>query len=110
MQDDKRKHSRFPIHQAIEISLGREDFFNARGINVSEGGMLFETDFELALQARIYLFFQITVGTEVRDVEAEGIVRHLHKTGSLYQVGVEFYDLLPENRELLAAYGTGRVQ
>lgn len=110
MQEEKRKHARFPIHQAIEISLGREDFFNARGINVSEGGMLFETDFELALQARIYLFFQVTLDGEARDVEAEGIVRHLHKSGALYQVGVEFYDLLPESREILVAYGKGECQ
>ena len=104
MGSEKRKHMRFPIHQAIEISFGQEDFFNARGVNVSAGGMLIETETELDPQSRIYLFFPVDLEEATYDVEAEGIVRHISKSGKLYQIGVEFFELTPEQKEMLAAY------
>lgn len=104
MSIDKRKHMRFPIHQAIEISFGQEEFFNARGINLSAGGMLIETETELDPQSRIYLFFPVALEEKNYDVEVEGVVRHVVKKGDLFHIGIEFYEMRPDNKELLEAY------
>jgi len=103
MAAERRKHMRFSIHQAIEISFGQELFFYARGVNMSAGGMLIETETELQPQSRIYLLFSVQLEGVTYDVEAEAVVRHIEKSEKLYQVGVEFCELQPDQQEMLVA-------
>ena len=99
---EKRKHQRFIIEQAIEFDLKREHFFRAKGINVSEGGLLCETEYEATPLSKVEISF--TLPRPNITIQTEGVIRHVKKKGKLFTVGISFVDFPEEYKNDLLKF------
>ena len=104
MASERRKSRRFDINQMIKLSLGKETFVGALGVNISDLGLLCRTDSEVELHGRVFVV--VTLKGKGGDIEisCEGIVMHCTTTTkpkSAYEVGVQFTSMKDEDRQNL---------
>ena len=92
MRTERRKKPRFLIRQMIELSMGRENFIPAEGVNISEEGMLCRTGESLDLYSRVSLQMSL-LGKKEFSFACEGVVVRCKKNRSAYDTAVEFADL-----------------
>ena len=103
MHVEKRKHQRFEIPQIFKIEFMREDPFSAAGINISEGGLLCETEYNLEPLSRVFMTF-ILPDKKNEILRNEGSVLRVEKKGRMYQFAVAFGDMTDDDREELRRY------
>lgn len=103
MPGERRKHMRFDIPQIFKIEFMREVQFAARGINISEGGLLCETEYMLEPLSRVFMTFTLP-GVEDAVLRNEGSVLRVVKKGQMYQFAVAFGDMTEDDREFLRKY------
>lgn len=103
MHQEKRKHQRFEIPQIFKIEFMREDPFSATGINISEGGLLCETEYNLEPLSRVFMTF-ILPDKSHELLRNEGSVLRVAKKGHMYQFAVAFGDMTDDDREQLRRY------
>jgi hypothetical protein len=101
---EKRKYRRISINQIIELSIGKERILQARGVNVSEGGILFQAASELELYSRLFVMFTIPEGDRSESLTVEGFVVRSDKSGAMYDTAMEFADINEKNNILLKSY------
>jgi len=101
LMNEKRKYPRITLNQMIEHSMGKETMVQAQGVNISEGGILFQTASELELYSRLFVSFSIMENDTSTDLSCEGIVVRSDKSGDLYDTGMEFADLNEKNNIIL---------
>jgi c-di-GMP-binding flagellar brake protein YcgR len=104
MSDERRRHERFAIRQMLEISFAREVFFQAEGLNISEGGMMCRTDYPVEPLTKVYLIVSIPGKTGEHLLKTEGTVIHTRKEAGEYVFGVTFNDLGEQDIQALQAY------
>ncbi|MBI4051789.1 MAG: PilZ domain-containing protein [Elusimicrobia bacterium] len=85
---EKRKHPRFPVGLTLELHAPGQLVSRGRGkiVDLSVGGMSFETNAELEESTSLYL--RINVPLEIR-----GDVRHIRQTGHIHRYGVRFHKM-----------------
>jgi len=103
-KQDKRKDERFSISQIFEIEFMKEKVFSARGLNISKGGLLCETEYPIEPMARVFLVFHLPRSRSRRALRTEGTVIHVRKKGEMYEFGVTFGDITDEDREAIFTY------
>lgn len=101
---DKRKHERFAISQILELEFMKEKEFSARGLNVSDGGLLCETEYPIEPMARVYLVFQLPRARSRNVLRTEGTVAHVCKKGKMYEFGISYGDISDEDKKAILAY------
>lgn len=101
---DKRKHERFAINQILELEFMREKEFSARGTNISEGGLLCETEYPIEPMARVFIVFQLPRAKSGRVLRTEGTVVHVRKKGKINEFGVSYGDISDDDRKNIQAY------
>jgi Tfp pilus assembly protein PilZ len=97
-----QRSTRFPITQLVDVSNNKEDFYHAQGINISETGLLCETDEALDIHSEIYIM--LTIDGEEEALELQGSVSRVEKKGKKFQVGIKFNELIEEDLELLEKF------
>jgi len=103
MQTERRKHNRFDIPQIFKIEFMREDPFEASGLNISEGGLLCETDYPIEPLSRVFMTFILPdKGHEI--LRNEGSVLRVTKKNHKYHFAVGFGDMTDEDRAQLRKY------
>ena len=78
---------RHPTDIPLEVSIsGVEELGSSRLRNISEGGLCFRSDTNLALGTRVHVLIPV----QDPPFEADGVVVWSHFQRGYYQVGVEF--------------------
>jgi c-di-GMP-binding flagellar brake protein YcgR len=104
-EQDKRLSPRFAISQAIEMSYGHENFFWARGLDLSLGGMRFETSANLDSLAQIYMNLVVKMKVGDFPVIVEGVVVRQRKLeDGKWEIGMKFSSFEPGSQDNLEAY------
>ena len=88
-QKEKRKHPRFPVGISMSLFTNGRNVGRCKGqiLDLSTGGMAFETDTEL--EEGSSLFLKINIPLEIR-----GEVRHIKAgLGGLQRYGVRFHKI-----------------
>jgi hypothetical protein len=104
MPNNKRKHDRFPISQIFEIQVMKESVFEARGLNISEGGLMCETEYPIEPTARVFIVFKLPHAKPERVVRTEGTVLRVEKKGKMYVFGISYGDISDEDRKAIRVY------
>jgi len=94
--EDRRRAPRYPIDFPLTIEVHGE-VRQARGVNISQGGLMVSTASALEMGAQVTLRFDLANAGEMR---LQGVVRHARDEGT----GVEFIELSDEDRQTLHAY------
>ena len=108
MTDQKERAPRFEIQQMVQVNLGREEFIAAEGVNISESGMLCETDEPVDPGTRVFLMIGVPDAPPEKVVTiAEAMVVRSEEIEGGYLQGVKFdylhQDQLERLREFLAS-------
>ncbi|MBI4057536.1 MAG: PilZ domain-containing protein [Elusimicrobia bacterium] len=87
-KSEKRKHPRFPVGLALELHAPGHLISRGKGkiVDLSVGGMSFETNAELEEGTSLYL--KVNIPLEIR-----GDVRHIRQRGTLHSYGVRFHKM-----------------
>lgn len=101
MSADQRRHPRFTINQAMTIEFAKEQNVDCTGVNLSESGLLMETDSHLQVYDRLFIMFTIP---EETVITIEAIVMRVDKKGKKFLVAVEIAEIKPEDKKLLKKY------
>ncbi len=105
---EKRQDPRFRISQLIKMSGGREEYFNAAGVNLSKGGLMCETDESLQMYNPVFLMFDVPDETEeagYEQIKAEGVVMHSSESGiGKCRIGIRFTGLSEADEERIEKY------
>jgi c-di-GMP-binding flagellar brake protein YcgR len=99
--EERRRSPRYKIEQAIQISLGRENFMSAEALDISKQGISCLTNEQIEPYTRIFLVLSIKEGNQTREITCEGMVLYTEKKGHLYKLGLEFTEMKDEDRDAL---------
>ena len=97
MKQERRKHERFAISQAIEAKFPKETIFEAVGLDLSEDGMRIETDRHLDPYAKIFILVQTGEG-EHDKFYFDGVVAWTEKEGHKSIYGLQITDIDYDSR------------
>ena len=99
-----RRHSvRLPLFTEVTCKCGDRPF-PLRSLNISEGGMLLQPSTDLEVGQEVSLEFKIAEARAALNVRA----RIVRKVGT-EQVGVQFTDLVPEEKNAIQLYVMGHL-
>lgn len=104
MKQERRKHERFIINQMVDLSGTEENFISARGLNISEGGILCLTDDSVDTLSRIFVMMTLVEGDAPKTLSCEGVVVRCEKKGKQYETAMEFSELTDESRAVIKHY------
>ena len=103
-----RKNTRVPVN--IRINYTRMGFSrSAIAVNLSESGIFIKTSEALQAGDCIELNFFLPQNHDNIHVDAEvrSIAKYPHEKKSKYGIGLEFKDILPEEKTLIASFVQG---
>jgi hypothetical protein len=109
MREEKRRAPRFRIDQMLEISIGREHVVRCRGVDLSEVGVLCQTDVELEVGNRVFVMLSLGSDTGDATVSCEGVVVRTGSTDAGFEAGIGFTDLDEASRRKLTAFLSRRA-
>lgn len=101
---EKRSHQRVVLQQCVRVSLGREIFIGADGLNLSPGGILCSTKAPVYDHEKIFFMIDLPFPEGIKTVRVEGMIIHVRNEGDNNLFGVTFTDFFPGDQEILAAY------
>ena len=104
MGSERRRSRRFDINQMIKLSLGKETFVGAMGVNISDLGLLCRTDAEVELHGSVFLIVTLKGKSESIEITCEGIIMHCAKKKSVYEVGIQFTAMKEEDRDKMHVF------
>ena len=102
--DERRRCPRFRIDQVIKISYGEETFIQGSGINISECGVLLETNEPVEPCTNIFLMINLPIGEEGEEFTCEGVVTRTERSGNKFNVAIEITNIEDSIREKLRKY------
>ena len=106
MSEDKREHQRFKIEQMIELSYGKETYLQATGVDISEGGLLCQSNKHIDPYTELFIMIGLQRGNQDHNIKCEGTVIRsvLDKEKDRYEVGVSFTGMESGDKELLKSF------
>ena len=105
MGKERRKSPRFDVNQMVKLSHhGKESFVGAMGLNISDTGILCETNQSLELYSRVFLMLSLVFKHESLEITCEGIVMRSVKDKKVYDVGIEFTAMREEDAAKLQTF------
>lgn len=89
MEKDKRKRERSSLDQMIELSTSDGKKIRAKGVNISESGMLCLADEDI--HAGTFVMFKIAIqsGGSSMKVDLEGMVMKSTRDGDKYNIVID---------------------
>ena len=103
---ENRRYRRLKSQVIIQyIELGSESIKSSQIVDISEGGLLFNSDSNIPLGHQIRM--KMTVPTSFpHPIKLEGTACHSNEVmkGSLYQIGIQFSKEFPEPLEAIKKY------
>ena len=104
MDGERRKSPRLSLNQCIQISFGKETYIDAEAVNISENGILCSSSETVESLDRIFLMIDLPFGDQTKTIQCEGIPLHTkHEAGKTF-FGVQFTDINPFSKAILAQY------
>jgi hypothetical protein len=91
-KEERRRHPRFTISQAIEVQFPKETSFDAEGIDVSTSGIKITAERDLDLDAKIFILVQTGEG-ENDKFYFDGIVAWKKPAGKKHSYGIQITDI-----------------
>lgn len=95
---DQRQYKRLKLHLDIKyrvlhsIAFGHQELSDGKGkahaINLSEGGLLFETKSKLPVESLLEV--ELSIPNEELPVYLKGEVVHIEELSGLYDIGLRF--------------------
>ncbi len=107
MGKDRRQHERFTIRQMIDITFPRENYLQAEGLNLSEGGMMCRTTYPVEPLTRVFLMLSLPTGAaggEEYLLKTEANVVYVRQEADEYVFGVAFAGLSRQDSEALRGF------
>ena len=104
MKEEKRKHPRFHLDQLIQVGPFRETYVHARGINISENGMLYSTYEPCELYQQVFAMISFDYGDKKETIKCDGAVIRMEEHDGKYKVAVNFESMDDDNRAALKRY------
>ena len=101
---DQRQSKRYVINQVVEFSMMHEHFIEGRGLNLSESGLLIETDQMLDVHSRIFVMLTLPLDDGEKTVKCDTTIVHSEKAANRYRSGLQFMDMDASDREALKAF------
>lgn len=98
---EKRNFPRFRLTQLIEMNYARETFLAGTALNLSEGGLLVQTEKNLEPYTKMFVMLSFGEGQTNPPLSCEALVLRCDKAGDGWQAGLEFQDLTTEQRAIL---------
>ena len=92
MTQERRKHTRFNIAQAIEIEFPKETSFEATGLDLSANGIKISTAATLGLNAKIFILVQTGEG-ETDKFYFDGIIAWAKPGAKHHIYGIRITDI-----------------
>ncbi|MBI9103417.1 MAG: PilZ domain-containing protein [Spirochaetales bacterium] len=102
--ENRRKNSRFRLHQIIEMSCFSENFIHVSSVDMSINGMQFVTSEPIEHEAKVFLMFEIPDGQESYMIKCEGVHMWQKSLGDSYQSGVLFTTLTETDKIKINSY------
>jgi len=92
MENEKRRHSRLPLNQVLELSTSDGLIVKAEGVDISESGLLCRTDVEIPRGT--YVIFQLSIpgGKSSMSVSCESTVLKCEEKNGKFNVVIDFTD------------------
>ena len=103
MQNERRKHERFTISQAIEAKFPKETLFDAVGLDLSEDGIRIEAARHLDPYAKIFILVQTGEG-EHDKFYFDGVVAWVEKAGHKNIYGIQITDIDYDSKKHLKEF------
>jgi len=108
MRTERRKTPRFHLDQLIQVGPFKESYVQARGLNISENGLLCETDEPCDVYQQVYAQISFDIGEKHRIIQCEGVVLRNEKHNRKWKVAINFEDMTDENRSVVRSYSRNR--
>ena len=108
MRQAERITTPFEIDQFVkygsDYSNGddEEEFIEAKGVNLSSGGLACESAASLEPLTRVFIMFRLPGNG--RQISGEAYVTHSEREGGLCRFGLRFQDLGADDRAAIDAY------
>ncbi len=110
MTDERRKFPRYSISQMIAINFNNlNNITYAKGINISQSGLLCDINYHLSIKTNIYLVLSIPTGNDEKKIEIQARVVRAEKTESnnIFRTALEFTFIEENNKNFLNKYIAG---
>jgi len=104
MEQERRQYTRFIIDQFVKLSMGREIFIEAEGLNLSRGGLLGRTSAPIENLEKVFVMLNLPFGDGLECVRTEGIVVYTQAEGPDTQFGLRFTDMWDSDQDILDRY------
>lgn len=92
LENDKRRHERMDTNQALELSTSDGVVVAAKGVNISESGLLCRTDKSISPGAFVMFKLSISSGESSMAIPCEGLVLKCEEKNGKYDVVIDFTD------------------
>jgi len=92
MENDKRRRERTPMNQIIELSTSDGNTVKVEGINISESGMLCQSESEIPQGTFVLFHMSLPGGKPDMLLKCEGIVLKCTKASGKFNVVIDFTD------------------
>ncbi len=112
--EDSRATKRVPFSATIEQLLEHgsdypkldsdDKFFGGKAINLSSGGIAFESSSIIDPLSPVYIIFSCPDPGGSHQIRGDGYVAHATHDGERYVLGIRFVDLSPEDQSAIDAY------
>jgi len=104
MQEERRKHPRYQIHQLIELSFGKEIYIGAHSIDISEGGLYCQVSKPMEPYSRVFLMIGIPQKEAELQITCEGMVLRTEAKEDKHFVAIEFTSMGNAYKKQLKEY------
>lgn len=88
----------------VDIAFPRETFFHADGVNLSEGGMLCRTNYDIEPLSQIFCMVNVESDEGPLMLKTRGTVIHTRREGDEVFFGVSFDELDESEKSALRSY------
>lgn len=92
MEKDKRRHSRLPLSQVLELATSDGLVVKTEGVNISESGLLCRADVEIPNGTFVIFQLSVPAGEKPMSISCEGIVLKCDKKNDKYDIVIDFTD------------------
>jgi len=101
---DNRAEVRVNLDRPMLLRLSSGETVKVRMINLSPGGLAFEYPAPAEPGATFSLLFQLLNGSEVINIQAEGIAEHSHVKSTSFVTGIQFTKISAEDVNIIEEF------
>jgi len=104
MKEEKRKHPRFHLDQLIQVGPFRESYVHARGLNISECGLLCSTYEPCELYQQVFAMITFDYGDRKETIKCEGVIVRIDEHEDKWKVAINLEGMDDTGKAALKKY------